>query len=60
MLDNELSFECQINKVVKGCYATIKQLSQIKGFLTSEQLNQLVASDKLIIVMHYTMASMQT
>ena len=45
MLDNELSFECQINKVVKGCYATIKQLSQIKGFLTSEQLNQLVASD---------------
>ena len=31
ILDNELSFECQINKVAKGCYATIKKLSQIKG-----------------------------
>ena len=44
ILDEELSFECQINKVVKGCYGTIKDLSQIKGFLTEEQLKQLVAS----------------
>ena len=45
ILDNELSFECQINKVVKGCYATIKKLSQVKGFLTHEELKQLVSCD---------------
>ena len=45
ILDDELSFECQINKVVKGCYATIKKLSQIKGFLTHEELKQLVSAD---------------
>jgi exonuclease III len=44
ILDNELSFECQINKVVKGCYATIKKLSQIKGYLSEEELKQLVSS----------------
>ena len=44
ILDEELSFESQINKVVKGCYGTIKDLSQIKGFLTEEQLKQLVSS----------------
>ena len=26
ILDNELSFECHINKGAKGCYATIKRL----------------------------------
>ena len=45
ILDDELSFECQINKVVKGCYATIKKLSQVKGFLTHEELKQLVSAD---------------
>ena len=44
VLDNELSFECQINKVAKGCYATIKKLSQIKGYLSEEELKQLVSS----------------
>ena len=44
ILDNELSFECQINKVVKGCYATVKKLSQIKGYLSEEELKQLVSS----------------
>ena len=44
ILDNELSFECQINKVVKGCYGTIKKLSQIKGYLNEEELKQLVSS----------------
>ena len=33
ILDDELSFESQINKVIKGCYATIKRLSPIKGYL---------------------------
>ena len=44
VLDNELSFECQINKVAKGCYGTIKKLSQIKGYLSEEELTQLVSS----------------
>ena len=44
ILDNELSFEGQINKVVKGCYATIKRLSQIKGYLYEDELKQLVSS----------------
>ena len=44
ILDDELSFDCQINKVVKGCYATIKKLSQVKGYLNEEELKQLVSS----------------
>ena len=45
ILDNVLSFEDQINKVIKSCYSTIKKLTQIKGFLSKEQLQQLVSSD---------------
>ena len=45
ILDNILSFEQHINKVVKSSYAVIKKLTQIKGFLSQEQLQQLVSSD---------------
>ena len=45
ILDNVLSFEEQINKVIKACYATLKKLTQIKGFLSQQQLQQLVSSD---------------
>ena len=45
ILDNILSFEQQINKVVKGSYAIIKKLTKIKGFLSEKQLQQLVCSD---------------
>ena len=45
ILDNVLSFEQQINRVVKGCYMTIKKLTQIKGFLSQQELQQLVSSD---------------
>ena len=45
ILDNVLSFEEQINKVVKVCYMTIKKLTQIKGFLSKQELQQLVSSD---------------
>ena len=38
ILDNTLSFESQINKVVKVCFATLKKLHQVKGFLSEEQL----------------------
>ena len=40
-----MSFECQINKVVKSCYTFIKKLTQVKGFLSQTQLQQLVSSD---------------
>ena len=45
ILDNVLSFESQINKVIKTCYIIIKKITQIKGFLTEKQLQQLVSSD---------------
>ena len=38
-------FEQQINKVVKTCYMTIKKLTQIRGFLSEQELQQLVSSD---------------
>ena len=44
ILDNVLSFESQINKVVKVCFATLKKLHQVKGFLSNEHLQQLVSS----------------
>ena len=44
MLDNILSFESQINKLVKGCFTTLKKLHQVKGFLSEEHLKQLVSS----------------
>ena len=44
ILDNVLSFECQINKVVKSCYMFIKKISQIKGFLSESHLRELVCS----------------
>ena len=44
ILDSVLSFTDQINKVVKSSFAIIKKLSQIKGFLSEKQLQQLVSS----------------
>jgi hypothetical protein len=44
ILDNILSFECQVNKVVKTSFAIIKKLSQIKGYLTEDELKQLASS----------------
>ena len=44
LLDSELSFVDQINKVLRSCFGTIRKLSQIKGFLSEEQLKQLVCS----------------
>ena len=45
ILDSVLSFSDQVNNVVKSCFAIIRKLSQIKGFLTEEHLQQLVSSD---------------
>ena len=44
ILDNILSFETQINKVVKGCFVTLKKLHQVKGFFSKEHLQQLTSS----------------
>ena len=44
LLDEELSFECQINKVVSSCFSTIRLLSRIKHFFDTEQLKTLVCS----------------
>ena len=44
MLDEELSFSDQINKVVKSSFSTIRKLTQIKGFLSEDELKQLVCS----------------
>ena len=44
ILDETLSFESQVNKVVKSSYVTIKKLHQIKGFLSEDQLKQIVCS----------------
>ena len=44
ILDSELSFEQQISKVVKACFATLKKLNQVKGFFSTDELKQLVSS----------------
>ena len=45
VLDDELSFSDHINNVVKSSFLVIKKLSQVKGYLTEEQLQQLISSD---------------
>lgn len=45
ILDNELCFTEQINYVVKSSFTYIRKVSQIKGFLSEEQLKQLVCSN---------------
>ena len=44
LLDSELSFNDQINKVVSSCYRTIRLLYRIKSFLNRTQLKTLVSS----------------
>ena len=44
ILDSELSFADQINRIVKSSFLIIKKLSQIKGFLSEDELKQLVCS----------------
>ena len=44
ILDNILSFESQINNLVKVCFITLKKLHQVKGYLSKEHLQQLVSS----------------
>ena len=43
-IDSTLSLEFQIQKVVTNCYSTIRHLSRIKFFLSTEHLNLLACS----------------
>ena len=49
-IDSTLSFEFQIQRVVMNCFSTIRLLSRIKFFLTTEQLNQIVCPLVLSII----------
>ena len=44
MIDSVLSFEVQIDKVVKSCFNIIHKLSKIKTFLSQQHLQILVSS----------------
>ena len=44
LLDDELSFEKQILKVVKSCFFSIRTLSRIKCFLTEIQLSTAICT----------------
>ena len=44
VLDDELSFQDQIIKVVKSCFSALRNLSRIKQFLTYEQLHTAIYS----------------
>ena len=44
ILDNDSSFEKQINSGVKSCFNTIRNLSKTKAFLTYDQLHTAVCT----------------
>ena len=44
MLDEELTFREHIKNTIRNCF-TIKKLSQIKGFLSEDQLAQMISSE---------------
>ena len=44
IIDSVLNFEEQIDKVVKSCFMTIRELSKVKIYLTQQQLQVLVYS----------------
>ena len=44
ILDSELSFKNQINKVVKSCFFTLKRLASIRHYLEQDHLKLLVCS----------------
>ena len=39
ILDNKLSFEQQISKIVKASFATLKTPNQVKGLFSNNELN---------------------
>ncbi len=51
-LDNELTFDSHINKVVRSCFMMIRKLSSIKPFLSIMQLKSLVCT-KIFLLLDY-------
>ena len=43
-IDNSMTMNYQVQKLVSSCFSTIRLLSRIKGFLTTEQLQWMVCS----------------
>ena len=44
ILDNELSFNSHVNKVVQSCFSIIRRLSKIKAYLTAKQLQVAISA----------------
>ena len=44
ILDSQLTFDQQVNKVVKSCFMVLKNLAKIKYFLSPEHLKTLICS----------------
>ena len=44
VLDNLLSFDTQVNKIVKSCYLIIKNITLIKNYLSENQRKQLICA----------------
>ena len=44
LIDSDLSFNSQVNKVVKSCFCVIRKLSSIKHFLSTDHLKSLICS----------------
>ena len=44
MLDTELTFNTQINKLVSSCFYTIRNIARIKKFLNEDELKTLVTT----------------
>ena len=44
LIDSELTFDAQVNKIVSACYTTLRLLHRIKSFLNTDQLKTLVCS----------------
>ena len=44
IIDESLSFEDQINRVVKSCFGVIRKLAEIKSFLSYEQLRTIICA----------------
>ena len=44
ILDEVLSFETQVNSVIKSSFANLKKLHQIKGYMSEDQRKQLACS----------------
>ena len=61
IIDSELSFDTQVTKVVQSCFAQLRQLTKIRSFLSSADLEKvkvmLLSPPDWTTVMHFTLVS---